>query len=416
MNRYKVTGGKRLDGTIKCQGAKNSVLPILAASILNLGKSKVFNCPNLRDVEIMIEILRNTGCDIKVNSGTIEVDSSNISKFEISEKLMRQMRSSIILMGPMLANSKDLIISYPGGCDLGPRPIDMHINGLRKLGAKIVESRGYIYCSAKKLKGAEIYFDFPSVGATENVMCAAVLAEGATYIKNAAREPEIVDLQNFLNKMGAKIIGAGTNIIKIEGVKKLKDVEHTVIQDRIAAGTYMAAAAITGGQIVIEDVIHGDMDSFLGKFKEMGCMVETFSDRIKIEAPKKLKAIDKIRTAPYPGFPTDMQQQFMTMLSVAQGTSLIVETIFENRYRHVNELMRMGASISVDGRVAVVQGVDNLSGATVTSTDLRGGASLILAGLAANGQTLIEDNMHIERGYCGIENVLTTLGAVIEKL
>lgn len=416
MNRYRILGNGPIYGSIKCQGSKNAVLPILAASILNGGKTKLHNCPDLKDVNTMITILRELGCKIEKNGDMIEVDTSNLESYEITEKLMRQMRSSIILMGPMLSRNKKIVMSYPGGCDLGPRPIDMHINGLKKFGATINESHGYISCSVENLKGSDIYLDFPSVGATENLMCMAIFAQGDTYIRNAAREPEIIDLQNFLNNMGAKIKGAGTNLIKIVGVKELHDVEYDIMPDRIVAGTYLAAAVATRGEIEIQDIITSHLDSFLGKFKEMGCEIHEFSDRIRLVSPKTVLPVQMIRTAPYPGFPTDMQQQFMSVLSVGKGTSMIVETIFSNRYRNVNELMRMGANIKVDGRVAVISGVDELYGSTVTSSDLRGGAALIIAGLIANGETIVEDEDHIVRGYQNIAGDLKKLGANIEKI
>jgi len=415
MNRYIISGGKSINGSIKCQGSKNAVLPILTASILNQSKSKISNCPKLRDVDIMIKILKRLGCKVEVENDEITLDSSTFDHFEIDQSLMREMRSSIIFMGPMLAKANQVIISYPGGCDIGQRPIDMHISGLSKLGAKIEEERGFIRCTADRLQGADIYLDFPSVGATENIMCAAVLAKGDTYIRNAAREPEIIDLENFLVAMGAKVSGAGTNVIKIKGVSELHEVEYRAMPDRIVAGTYLAAAAITSGSILIDDIRYGHMESFLSKFREMGCKVVRKNGSIILEAPNKLKTITHIRTAPYPGFPTDMQQIFMSLLAVSSGTAMVVETIFENRFRQVNELMRMGAYIKVDGRVAVVNGVDRLYGTTVTASDLRGGASLIIAGLVAEGETIVEDEKHVERGYMNIEGDLTKIGAQITK-
>ncbi|SKC78824.1 UDP-N-acetylglucosamine 1-carboxyvinyltransferase [Maledivibacter halophilus] len=418
MSKYLINGGKKLKGELEISGAKNAVLPILAASVINGGKSVINGFPDLRDVDIMIEILKSIGCRVKKSSKSIIVDSKNIFTQEIDESLVREMRSSIFLMGPMLARFGKIKISYPGGCEIGHRPIDLHLKGLREMGVKISESHGFLECSVDHLKGAEIHLDYPSVGATENIMLSAVLANGKTYIRNAAKEPEIVDLQEYLNAMGAKVNGAGTSVIEIIGVDSLSDVNHRIIPDRIVAGTILAAAAITKSEITITNVIQDHIVSVISKLKEVGCMIleKENKDEIKIIPPTILKPVDIIRTLPYPGFPTDMQPQFMSLLSLAQGTSIVTETVFENRFKHTEELMRMGAKIKVDGRVAVIKGVNELTGAKVEAKDLRGGAALVIAGLAAEGTTIVENIKHIERGYDKFDLMLRKLGADIKRI
>ena len=383
MSQFRLKGGFPLKGEVEVHGAKNAVLPILAAAILNQGESIIHNVPDLKDVNTMIQILESIGCKIKKEGTVLYVDSSLIHTNEVPEKLVREMRSSIILLGAILAKHKQAKFSYPGGCDIGLRPIDLHLKSLRDLGAEVVESHGYIYCQSSSLKGTHIQLDYPSVGATENIMLAASLADGVTIIRNAAKEPEITDLQCFLNKMGCKITGAGTNTITIEGVKELNDVEYTIMPDRIVAGTFAIAAAISGGKIVLNNAHIEHISSVISKLSEVGCRITNIDHRIIIEAPKRLKAVETIRTLPYPGFPTDMQAQMMALMTIARGTSIFTETIFENRYKHASQLIRMGANIKVDGRVAVVKGVNKLYGTHVTSLDLRGGAALVLAGLAA---------------------------------
>lgn len=416
MSKYIIEGGKRLVGEVPIIGAKNSVLPILAATVINNNTSTIFNTPNLRDVKIMEQILQSIGCKVNRFDNVITVDSRNISKTKIPEELVREMRSSIILMGAMLTRCGEVEISYPGGCEIGPRPIDLHLKALRQLGAVIEESHGFLLCKAEKLIGCDIQLDYPSVGATENIMLAAVGAKGTTIIRNAAREPEIIDLQNFLNGLGAKIIGAGTSIIRIDGVDKFNEVEHTIIPDRIVAGTYMVASAITGGEVILKNIEVEHIQSIIAKLKETGCMIYNNCTTLKIIGPKRPNAIETVQTLPYPGFPTDMQAQMIALLSVANGTSIVTETVFENRFKHVEELIRMGANIKVAGKVAIVKGVKELTGAKVTSKDLRGGAALVLAALAANGTSIIEDTYHIERGYDGIENTLLALNANIKKI
>jgi|LSQX01.3.fsa_nt_gb UDP-N-acetylglucosamine 1-carboxyvinyltransferase len=412
MSLYRITGGNRLTGNIKVEGAKNAVLPILAATILNKGVSVIEDVPALNDVVTMLEILKNLGCRVQYRDKTVVVDSSNITSNRIPTVLVKRMRSSIVLLGSLLGRTGKVITSYPGGCAIGVRPIDLHLKGLRQLGAS-VEMHGQIICEGEDLKGTEIQLDYPSVGATENIMLAAVLAKGETVIRNAAKEPEIVDLQGFLNAMGAKVFGAGNHMIRIEGVRKLHDCRYTVMTDRIAAGTYMAAAAVTGGDITLENAIVEHLHPITDKLKESGCIIKTNCSEMRVIAPKRLKAIDLIRTLPYPGFPTDAQPQMMAAMCFAAGTSIFVETIFENRYRHIDELIKLGADIKVDGRIAVVRGVPRLSGALVTAKDLRGGAALVLAGLAAEGVTEVEGIEHIDRGYENLGEKLKSLGAEI---
>jgi UDP-N-acetylglucosamine 1-carboxyvinyltransferase len=412
MSVYRVVGGNCLQGSIRVEGSKNAVLPVLAATVLNKGESVIENVPALNDVETMLQILKSLGCRIEYKDHTVWVDASKITSNEMPSSLVKQMRSSIILLGSLLGRTGKVVTTYPGGCAIGVRPIDLHLKGLRQLGASI-ETQGQIVCEGKELKGTEIQLDYPSVGATENIMLAAVLAKGTTIIRNAAKEPEIVDLQGFLNSMGARVYGAGNHIIRIDGVERLHDARYSVIPDRIAAETYMVAAAISGGEILLEDVIVEHLHPVIDKLKESGCTIETNCVTLKIKAPKQIKAVDLVRTLPYPGFPTDAQPQMMAAMCIAQGSSIFIENIFENRYRHVDELVKMGADIKVDGRIAVVRGVSKLSGTSVVAKDLRGGAALVLAGLAAEGATLVEGVEHIDRGYENLGGKLKSLGADI---
>lgn len=413
MSSYIIEGGKSLEGEVNISGSKNASLPIMAASILNSNVTRLYNVPNIHDTQITLEILKILGCKITKKSDKIIIDSRNMKKTEIPEELMRQMRSSVVLAGAIIGRFKKAKISYPGGCDIGARPIDLHLKGFKRLGIEIEENSGFINCKCENIIGNTVQLDFPSVGATENVMLAAVLAEGETIITNAAMEPEIVDLQNMLNKMGAKIVGAGTNIIKITGVKTLKEVSYTVMPDRIEAGTFLCAGAITGGKIKLNRVNVENVMPIIHKLEECGCKIEIFKNSIKLEAPKKLKAVD-IKTMPYPGFPTDMQSVFATVLAVSKGTSMVVENIFESRYKYTNELRRMGAKITVEGKTAVIKGVRRLSGTNVTSTDLRGGAALVLAGLQAKGKTTVNNIEYILRGYEKLDQKLSALGAKIK--
>ncbi|MCT4619031.1 MAG: UDP-N-acetylglucosamine 1-carboxyvinyltransferase [Marinisporobacter sp.] len=406
-----------LKGTVRVNGAKNSVLPILAASLLSKGKCVLEDIPVLKDVEVISELLESIGARVKrnINEGTVEIDGASLLHYEAPYELVRKMRASFLVMGPLLARMGKARISLPGGCAIGTRPIDLHLKGFHALGAEINVGHGYVEAKANQLRGNKIYLDFPSVGATENIMMAATMAEGLTVIENVAEEPEIVDLANFLNGLGAKIKGAGTDTIKIEGVKELGATRHSVIPDRIEAGTFMVAAAMTGGDVLIENALSEHLKPTIAKLRECGVEIKENIDSIRVVAKNGIDATD-IKTLPYPGFPTDMQAQFMSLLSVAKGTSVVIETVFENRFMHVSELKRMGANIKIEGRSAVVQGVNALQGTQVKATDLRAGAALILAGLVAEGKTEISDIYHIDRGYVNIEDKLCQLGAKIKRV
>lgn len=411
MEKFIVKGEVRLNGSIRCSGAKNATLPIMAATLLCSGLCIIHNVPQLKDIKVMQDILSLFGVTIKREASTLLVDTSNLQVSDIPEHLMREMRASIFLMGPLLGRFKKVRLSYPGGCAIGPRPIDLHLKALTRIGAKVRESFGYIEAEAEKLVGNEIHFDFPSVGATENAMMAAVLAEGTTMIRNAAREPEIADLQNFLNKMGAKIKGAGSDTITIEGVSRLVPAEHQIIPDRIEAGTFLLAGAMTRGDVIIENISPDFLFSVTNKIQEIGADVKLGSNFIRIQAGE-IRAAD-VKTLPHPGFPTDLQAPILSLLSIAKGTSIVTETIFENRFKHVDELTRMGAKIKVEGRSAIVRGVANLTGAVVAATDLRAGGALVLAALAAEGISEIENVHYIDRGYEHFERKLQSLGADI---
>lgn len=408
-----IDGGKRLEGEFAVQGAKNAVLPVLAATVLSGGKSIIHNCPDLSDVASTVEVLENLGCRVMRQENTLTVDSSDINSYTIPDFLMRKMRSSIIFLGAIIARCKEARVSMPGGCEIGQRPIDLHLKALRSLGIEITESHGYINCTADRIKGANIHLDFPSVGATENIMLASCMAEGTTTIENAAREPEIVDLQSFLNRMGAKVSGAGGSVIQIEGVKKLSGVEHTIMPDRIVAGTYLLAAAATRGEILLKNADCTHMSAILNLLSDMGCKVLRESDSVSLSCDRQPLAPTYVKTQPYPGFPTDIQSPFMALAALSKGTSIFVENIFENRFQHVDELVRMGADIRIDGRCAVVIGTDKLTGAHVVAKELRGGAALVVAALAAEGRSVIENTKFIDRGYERIENYLQLLGADI---
>ena len=410
-----IGGGKRMVGEIDVQGSKNAVLPILAATILSDGKNIIYNCPQLSDVETTIQVLKNLGSSVKWEGDTIEVGASNVSGYTIPDELMRKMRSSIIFLGAIIAKFRKAEVSMPGGCEIGMRPIDLHLKALRRLGVDITESHGFIHCTADTLSGANIHLDFPSVGATENTMLAACMAEGETIIENAAREPEIVDLERFLNRMGAKIRGAGTGRVVIEGVHKLYGARHTIIPDRIVAGTYLSCAAATYGTVILKKANSSYMGAMLNTLKDMGCNIFAEKDRIILLPAKKLKNAGTIKTMPYPGFPTDIQSPFMALCTQCEGTSVFVENIFENRFQHIEELVRMGADIKADGRVAVVLGKSALSGAKVVAKELRGGAALVLAAMAAEGETEIENVKFIDRGYEKIEKVLSSCGIDIKR-
>lgn len=415
MSQLIIGGGRRMEGEIEVQGSKNAVLPILAAAILSDGKNIIYNCPRLRDVETTIQVLMNLGCKVKWEGNSIEVDASDISGYTIPEDLMRKMRSSIIFLGAIIAKFRKAEVSMPGGCEIGMRPIDLHLKALSQLGVEITESHGYIHCTADRLTGADIHLDFPSVGATENIMLTACMADGETVIENAAREPEIVDLERFLNRMGAKIRGAGTDRIVIEGVHKLYGTRHTIIPDRIVGATYLACAAATYGTVILKRTTPSQMGAMLNVLKDMGCDIFAEKERVILLPARELKSVGTIKTMPYPGFPTDIQSPFVALGTQCEGTSVFVENIFENRFQHVDELIRMGAKIKTDGRVAVIFGKSTLSGAPVVAKELRGGAALVLAALCAEGITEIENIKFIDRGYEEIDKVLSSCGLDVKR-
>ncbi len=410
--KYIVMGGNRLVGKISVGGAKNSVLPIMAAALLAEGKTTIENVPYLSDVEVMKEVLRHAGAVVEHKHRRLEVEADKIQTSEIPETLTRKLRASNLVMGALLARMGKANVAYPGGCSIGSRPLDLHLKGLQLLGAEIKEKGGFIQVRASQLVGADIHLDFPSVGATENLMLAAVLAKGTTVIRNAAKEPEIVDLQNFLNAMGAHVRGAGVGTIVVKGVKSLRGTKHEVIPDRIEVATYMIASAITQGDVSITNAIPEHVEPVIAKLRETGAEVIVERDTIRVCGPSSLKSVN-IKTLPYPGFPTDVQPQMMTLLTISQGASMVTETIFENRFKHAAELRRMGADITLEGRVALIKGVPRLSGAFVEATDLRAGVALVLAGLVAEGITVVENISHILRGYECIDRKLNQLGAKI---
>jgi UDP-N-acetylglucosamine 1-carboxyvinyltransferase len=413
-----VSEGKPLTGKVRVSGAKNSVLPIIAASILANKDSVIEEIPYLTDVQIMCDLLESFGINVEFsnNYNKLYISASDIINTTAPYELVNKMRASILVMGPLLAKSGQAKISLPGGCAIGTRPVDLHLKGFAAMGADITQGHGFIEAKVNgKLKGSKIYLDFPSVGATENIMMAAVLAEGQTIIENAAIEPEIVDLATFLTAMGADIKGAGTDAIKINGVTSLGGTNHAVIPDRIEAGTFMVAAAISGGDVVIDNIVPDHVKPITAKLREAGVEVSEELASIHVKAGNDLKSID-IKTHPYPGFPTDMQAQMTALMTKAEGTSMIIETIFENRFMHLAELKRMGANVKIEGRSAVIEGKPRLTGAQVKATDLRAGAALILAGLIAEGDTEISDIEHIERGYVEIHEKLNALGANIKRV
>ncbi len=419
-NRQKliISGGRKLEGEITVQGAKNSVLPLLSASVLAHGESILHNCPQLTDVDAACRILTQLGCRCIRSGNTVCVDASVVSGYEIADNLMREMRSSIMFLGSILGRTGRCRLTFPGGCELGARPIDLHISAMRQMGAVITEEHGYLdFAAAGGLHGAKITLSFPSVGATENIILAAATANGVTEIHNAAREPEICDLADFLCKCGAKINGAGGSVIVIEGVQSLDAAEHSVIPDRIAAGTYLCCAAATGGELILGRCCAADMMSFLTVLESMGCRAYSYGDgKMYFSRKSKLTAPPMIRTMPYPGFPTDIQAPIMAVTTLAEGTSVFVETIFDSRYRHVPELIRLGAQIKAEGRVAVVEGVKRLTGAKLCAAELRGGAALVTAALAAEGVSELTGLCYIDRGYEGLEKVLRCVGADIKRI
>ncbi|EOR21303.1 UDP-N-acetylglucosamine 1-carboxyvinyltransferase [Clostridium sartagoforme AAU1] len=417
MEKIIVEGGNKLNGEVNISLAKNSVLPIIVASILSPNDIIINNAPILEDVVVLSDLLTGMDCEIKNDSnGNLKINTSNIKESNMNSELIRKMRASFLIMGPMLSRFGKCKISMPGGCNIGSRPIDLHLKGFKLLGAEIEIGHGFVEAKAKKLKGNRIYLDFPSVGATENLLMASVLAEGTTIIENAAEEPEIWDLANFLNSMGAKVTGAGVGKITIEGVDSLKGISYTPIYDRVEAGTFMVAAAITNSKITINGANEEQLRPTIEKLKECGVKFENIKENVMLVDGTGTKNSVDIKTLPYPGFPTDMQAQMMTLLAVTKGSSIITETVFENRFMHVAELVRMGANIKIDGRTAIIEGVESLTGCEVKATDLRAGAAMILAGLVAQGKTEISDLYHIDRGYVDIEEKFRGLGANIYRV
>jgi len=417
LEKIIVRGGKRLNGTVRVEGAKNAVLPIIAAALLaSDGKNVLSEVPVLSDVYTINEVLRHLNAEVVFENNQVTIDASKELNIEAPFEYVRKMRASVQVMGPLLARNGRARIALPGGCAIGSRPIDQHLKGFEAMGAKVQVGNGFVEAYVEgELKGAKIYLDFPSVGATENIMSAATLAKGTTILENAAKEPEIVDLANFLNAMGAKVRGAGTGTIRIEGVDKLYGANHSIIPDRIEAGTFMVAAAITGGDILIENAVPEHLRSITAKMEEMGVKIIEENEGVRVIGPDKLKAVD-IKTMPHPGFPTDMQSQMMALLLQADGTSMITETVFENRFMHVEEFRRMNADIKIEGRSVIMNGPNSLQGAEVGATDLRAAAALILAGLVSEGYTRVTELKHLDRGYVDFHKKLAALGATIERV
>lgn len=417
MSKFIIKGGENLNGEVDISSAKNAVLPIIAATILSSGKCIIENCPMLLDVFVIVDLLKALGAqvDIDLLNNKLEIDTSNITCTNIDSDLVRKMRGSFFIMGPMISRFGKVKMSLPGGCNIGTRPVDLHLKGFKALGVNIDIDHGHVEASTNKLLGSKIYLDFPSVGATENIIMASVFAEGETIIENAAEEPEVADLSNFLNKMGADISGIGTDMITIRGVKELKGTTYKPIYDRIEVGTFMIAAAISKSVIKINGINEEHIKPIIAKLAEMGVCMEKDDNSLIVDGRRKLKPVD-IKTMPYPGFPTDMQPQIMALLCSVEGTSVITETIFENRFMHVAEMSRMGANIKIDGRSAIINGGNGFTGCSVKATDLRAGAALILLALATEGKTEISDIYHIDRGYVNIEKKLQKLGADIKRV
>jgi UDP-N-acetylglucosamine 1-carboxyvinyltransferase len=415
MAKFTINGGSKLFGEVAVQGAKNVALPIFAAAILTDEQVVVHGCPLIRDVHNMLSMLKSIGSKVVLDDNTVTIDCKSADSWEMPDFLAKEIRSSIFMLGSVISRFKKAKFTYPGGCEIGSRPIDLHLKGLREMNINVREFSGYIYCETDQIIGAQIHLDYPSVGATENIMMAAVKAKGETVIRNAAREPEIVELQNAIVAMGGKIQGAGTSTITIQGVKKLSGLTYRCLSDRIVAGTYMAAVAMTRGNVTLRNVNEDHLYSIISKLKESGAKIKVYNDAISISVTDRLKEMHLIETAPYPGFPTDMQAQLCAAGCVADGTSIIIENVFDNRFKHIAELIRMGANITVKNRVAIIRGVKTLYGTDVVGMDLRGGAGLLLAGLVAEGQTILENAQLVERGYEKIDEVLRGLGANIVK-
>ncbi|GAV21778.1 UDP-N-acetylglucosamine 1-carboxyvinyltransferase [Carboxydothermus pertinax] len=414
MEKFFIVGSRGLKGEIKVSGAKNSALPILAATLLTREPCILENIPKLEDINIMLSILKKLGSKVEFGQ-VLAVQNNRINEVFVPEELARRIRASNLLLGPLVARFQEGVVPLPGGCNIGNRPMDLHLKGLKLLGAEVEEKAGFIKARAKKLKGAEIHLDFPSVGATENLMLAATLAQGTTVIRNAAREPEIVDLQNFLNLMGAKVKGAGTDVVKITGVNYLRGVHHKIIPDRIEAGTHMVMAAATQSDIIISGVIPEHLEAIMAKLRETGAAITFGGDWVRVTGKSIIKPVD-IKTMPYPGFPTDMQPQIVALLTLAQGTSIISEGVFDNRFKHVEELRRMGADIRLESRIAVIKGVPKLTGASVIAHDLRAAAALVIAGLAAEGMTVLEGIKNLDRGYENLDLKYQLIGAQIKRV
>ncbi|WP_088815781.1 MULTISPECIES: UDP-N-acetylglucosamine 1-carboxyvinyltransferase [Listeria] len=416
MEKMIVRGGKKLTGSVKVEGAKNAVLPVIAATLLaSKGKSVLTNVPSLSDVYTINEVLKYLQADVTFEGDVVTVDATGEISSDAPFEYVRKMRASIVVMGPLLARTGSARVALPGGCAIGSRPVDLHLKGFEAMGATVKIENGYIEATADRLKGAKVYLDFPSVGATQNIMMAATLAEGTTVIENVAREPEIVDLANFLNQMGARVIGAGTEVIRIEGVQELTATEHSIIPDRIEAGTFMIAAAITQGNIFIEDAVPEHISSLIAKLEEMGVQIIEEETGVRVIGPEKLKAVD-VKTMPHPGFPTDMQSQMMVIQMLSEGTSVMTETVFENRFMHVEEMRRMNADMKIEGHSVIINGPAKLQGAEVAATDLRAAAALILAGLVAEGYTQVTELKYLDRGYNDFHGKLRSLGADIERV
>ncbi|GAA0436425.1 UDP-N-acetylglucosamine 1-carboxyvinyltransferase [Lentibacillus halophilus] len=417
MEEIIVRGGERLQGTVRVEGAKNAVLPVIAASMLaSEGESVITDVPVLADVYTINEVLRNMNAHISFADNTVHVDASEPLMTEAPPEYVRKMRASVLVLGPLLARYGHAKVAMPGGCAIGSRPIDLHLKGFEAMGADVHVGNGFVELQAKgRLHGAKVYLDMPSVGATENIMMAASLADGTTTIENCAKEPEIVDLANFLNKMGTKVVGAGTETIRIEGAESLHGVDHSIIPDRVEAGTFMVAASITGGNVLIENAESAHLRSVIAKLEEMGTTILSEGEGIRVLGPDKLLATD-IKTLPHPGFPTDMQSQMMALMLNAYGTSVITETVFENRFMHVEEFRRMNARMKVEGRSVIIEGPSDLQGAEVAATDLRAAAALILAGLRSEGITRVTDLKHLDRGYVDFAEKLAGLGASVERI
>ena len=415
MTKLVINGGARLMGELKVQGAKNATLPILAAALLTEEPVIVYNWPAISDVYNMLSILEHIGAHVEYEKDRLVIDTRLAQRWEMPDRLAKEIRSSIFMMGPILARFRMARFTYPGGCEIGSRPIDLHLRGLKNLGVNVTETGGHIICEGRHLRGGDIHLDYPSVGATENLMMAASLAPGQTVIHNAAREPEIVELQKVINQMGGKVRGAGTSTIRIEGRERLSGFTYTCIPDRIVAGTFMVAALVTQGKITLRNVIPEHLFAITAKLREAGAQITVYEDALTVETTGRPKEMHLIETGPYPGFPTDMQAQMCTAASIARGTSIVVESVFDNRFKHVGELLRMGANIVTKNNVAVIKGVEKLHGAEVKTMDLRGGAALVLAGLCAEGTTIVDQAHIIDRGYQAFESELRMLGADIRR-